>query len=172
VLQSITANPQPSDILDPAKRRNLSVPVNTPTKVKTLGAGLSLEYRFNRGFYANVNGSYDDLQDVPEGFITYFNSPNFRANVVAGNNGLGKGGRIGFSIAYRWQDAFYYESDLANGFVPAFHNLDAQVSYKFPEIKSLIRIGANNLLNQYYSNAIANPSMGGLYYVAFGYNIF
>ncbi len=172
VLQSITANPQPQDILDPAKRRNLSVPVNTPTKVKTLGAGLSLEYRFNRGFYANVNGSYDDLQDVPEGFITYFNSPNFRANVVAGNNGLGKGGRIGFSIAYRWQDAFYYESDLANGFVPAFHNLDAQVSYKFPEIKSLIRIGANNLLNQYYTNAIANPSMGGLYYVAFGYNIF
>jgi outer membrane receptor for ferrienterochelin and colicin len=172
VLQSITANPQPSDILDPTKRRNLSVPVNTPNKVKTIGAGLSLEYRFNKGFYANVNGSYDDLQDVPEGFITNFNSPNFRANIVAGNNSLGKGGRFGFSIAYRWQDTFYYESDMANGFVPAFHCLDAQVSYKFPEIKSVIRFGANNLLNQYYTNAIANPSMGGLYYVAFGYNIF
>jgi TonB dependent receptor/CarboxypepD_reg-like domain/TonB-dependent Receptor Plug Domain len=172
VLQSITANPQPTDVLSASTRRNLSVPVNTPTKVKTLGAGIGLEYRFNKGFYANVNGSYDDLQDVPEGFITNFNSPNFRANIVAGNNGLGKGNRIGFSIAYRWQDTFYYESDMANGFVPAFHNLDAQVSYRFPEIKSVIRFGANNILNQYYTNAIANPSMGGLYYVAFGYNIF
>jgi len=172
VLQSITANPQPSDVLKASTRRNISVPVNTPEKVKTIGAGLSLEYRFNKGFYANANGSYDELRDVPEGFITNFNAPKFRANIVAGNNGLGKGNRIGFSIAYRWSDTFYYESDLANGFVPAFHNLDAQVSYRFPSIKSVVRFGANNILNQYYTNAIANPSMGGLYYVAFGYNIF
>jgi TonB dependent receptor len=172
VLQSNQAVPQPTDVLDPRKRNNLSVPVNTPSQVKTLGAGLGIEYRFNKGFYANVNGSYDELQDVPEGFITYFNSPNFRANAVVGNSGLGKDGRIGFSIAYRWSDAFYYESDLANGYVPAFHTLDAQVSYRFPEIKSLIRLGANNILNQYYTNAIANPSVGGLYYISFGYNIF
>ncbi len=172
VLQSTTSNPQPADILNPATRRNLSVPVNSPTQVKTLGAGVSVEYRFQRGFYTNVNGSYDDLMDVPEGYITNFNAPSFRANVVVGNNGFGKGNRIGFSVAYRWQDAFFYESDMGNGTVPAFHNLDAQVSYRFPEIKSVVRIGASNLLNQYYTNAIANPSIGGLYYVAFGYNIF
>ncbi len=172
VLQSTTSNPQPSDILNPATRRNLSVPVNSPTQVKTLGAGVSVEYRFNKGYYATVNGSYDDLQDVPDGFITNFNAPKFRYNVVVGNNGFGKGNRVGFSLAYRWQDTFFYESDMGNGYVPAFHNLDAQVSYRFPQIKSVVRFGATNLLNQYYTNAIANPSIGGIYYVAFGYNIF
>jgi outer membrane receptor protein involved in Fe transport len=50
--------------------------------------------------------------------------------------------------------------------------LDAQVSYKLPKINSMLRLGANNLLNQYYITALANPSIGGLYYVSFGYNIF
>jgi hypothetical protein len=172
VLQSTTSNPQPVDLIDPRTRRNLSVPVNTPTQVKTFGAGVSVEYRFNRGFFTQVNGSYDKLQDVPEGFITNFNAPNFRYNVVVGNNGFGKGNRMGFNVAYRWQDTFFYESDMGNGYVPAFHSLDAQFSYRFPEIKSVVRIGATNLLNQYYTNAIANPSVGGVYYVAFGYNIF
>jgi hypothetical protein len=172
VLQSTQPNPQPSDVLKASTRRNLSVPVNTPTKVKTYGAGMSVEYRFNRGYYTQVNGSYDALGDVPDGFITNFNAPNFRYNVVVGNNGFGKGNKLGFTVAYRWQDAFFYESDMGNGTVPAFHNLDAQVSYRFPAIKSVVRLGATNLLNQYYTNAIANPSVGGLYYVAFGYNIF
>jgi outer membrane receptor protein involved in Fe transport len=46
------------------------------------------------------------------------------------------------------------------------------VSYKFPAIKSLVGVGANNLLNQYYITAPGNPSIGGLYYVRFAYNIF
>jgi len=35
-----------------------------------------------------------------------------------------------------------------------------------------VKVGANNLLNQYYITALANPSIGGLYYVSIGYNIF
>ncbi len=172
VLQSTTANPQPTDVLNPATRRNLSFPVNSPTKVKTYGYGLSLEYRFNLGFFLNVNGSSDHLSNIEDGYISYFNAPNYRANVVVGNNGFGKNRRLGFNLAYRWQDSFFYESDMANGTVPAFNCLDLQFSYKLPDIKSVIRIGANNVLNQYYTTAIANPSIGGLYYVSFGYNIF
>jgi outer membrane receptor protein involved in Fe transport len=65
-----------------------------------------------------------------------------------------------------------YESDFVSGVVPAYHTLDAQVTYKFPAIKSLVGIGANNMLNQYYITAMGNPSIGGLYYVRFAYNIF
>jgi outer membrane receptor protein involved in Fe transport len=89
-----------------------------------------------------------------------------------GNNGLGKSKRVGFNMVYRFQSAFDYQSDLATGTVDAFQTLDAQVSYKFPAIRSVFRVGANNLLNQYYITALANPSIGGLYYVSFGYNIF
>ena len=152
--------------------RTLSIPVNTTAKVKTYGAGFTLEYRLNKGFYANLNASTDVLQDVPEGFVAYFNAPKYRYNVVFGNNAFGPKKRVAFNITYRWQDAFFYESDFVTGTVPAFHNLDAQVSYKLPAIHSLIGVGANNLLNQYYYMAMGNPSIGGLYYVRFAYNIF
>ncbi|MFZ9301276.1 MAG: TonB-dependent receptor [Chitinophagaceae bacterium] len=171
VVQSITANPQPTDILDPAKRRILQVPINSPTLVKTYGAGISIEYNFQKGFFTNLNGSFDKLGEVPNGYITNFNAPNYRYNVTFGNNGFLKDKRTAFNIAYRWQDAFFYTSSLANGYVPAYHNVDAQISYKFPQIKSVMRIGATNILNQYFITAIANPSIGGMYYVGFAYNI-
>lgn len=172
VAQSITATPSPADILVASKRRILSVPLNSPTQVKTTGWGLSLEYRFNKGFYLNGNLSSDKLGDVDNGFITYFNAPKLRGNAGFGNNGIGKSKRLGFNMIYRWQSEFDYQSDLANGTVPAYHVLDGQVSYKFPKFNSVVRLGANNILNQYYITALANPSIGGLYYVSFGYNIF
>lgn len=150
----------------------LSVPVNSTAKVKTYGAGFSMEYRMNRGYFATLNATTDVLQDVPEGFVAFFNAPQYRYNLGFGNNGFGKDKRYGFNIAYRWQDAFMYESDFVSGQVPAFHNVDAQVSYKFPAIKSLIGLGAMNILNQYYITAPGNPSIGGMYYVRFAYNIF
>lgn len=155
----------------PRGTRVLSIPVNSTAKVKTYGAGFSGEYRFGRGYFGSLNASTDVLQDIPEGFVAFFNAPRYRYNVGVGNYGMGKDKRISFSTALRWQDAFFYESDFTSGTVPAFFSLDAQVMYKFPAIKSLIGIGANNLLNQYYVTALGNPSIGGLYYVRFAYNI-
>jgi outer membrane receptor protein involved in Fe transport len=172
VAQSITSSPSPADILVASKRRILSIPINSPTKVKTTGWGLSLEYRFNKGFYLSGNISSDKLGDVENGFITYFNAPKYRGNASFGNAGMGKNKRIGFNFIFRWQSEFDYQSDLANGVVPAYKVLDAQISYKLPKVRSVVRLGANNLLNQYYITALANPSIGGLYYASFGYNIF
>jgi outer membrane receptor protein involved in Fe transport len=172
VVQSITNNPSPLDLIDPSKRRILSIPVNSPSKVKTNGWGISLEYKFNKGYYLNTNLSSDVLVNAPVGYITFFNSPKYRSNVGFGNNGVGKNKRVGFNVVYRWQAEVDYQSDLANGIVPAYHLLDAQVGYKFPKINTIVRLGANNLLNQYYITGLANPSIGGLYYVSFGYNIF
>jgi len=172
VAQSITNAPSPADILVASKRRILSIPINNPSQVKTSGWGVSAEYRFNGGFYATGNLSSDKLGDVEEGFITYFNAPKLRGNVSFGNNGIGKSKRVGFNFVYRFQSEFDYQSDLANGVVPSYRVLDGQISYKLPKINSVVRVGANNMLNQYYITALANPSIGGLYYVSFGYNIF
>ena len=172
VVQSITSSPSPADLIDPTKRRILSIPVNSPSRVKTNGWGISLEYKFNKGYYLNTNLSSDVLVNAPVGYITFFNSPKYRSNVGFGNNGLGKSKRVGFNVVYRWQSEIEYQSDLANGTVPAYHILDAQIGYKFPKINSIVRLGANNLFNQYYITGLANPSIGGLYYVSFGYNIF
>lgn len=50
VAQSITSSPKPTDILTPSTRRIISFPINAPTIVKTTGWGVSLEYRFPKGF--------------------------------------------------------------------------------------------------------------------------
>lgn len=149
-----------------------SIPVNSPSKVKTYGFGASVDYRLPLGFLFGANVSSDDLKDVPAGFAAYFSTPKYRTNISFGNTGFGAKKRLGFNISYRWQDTVFFEGDFANETLPAIHTVDAQVSYKFPATKSIFKVGANNLLNQYYTNAAGNSIVGGLYYVSFGYNVF
>lgn len=169
-MQSKTGNA--ADIFSPSLRRNVSVVVNSPAKVKTFGWGLGLDLRLPYNFALSGNVSSDELKDVPAGFIAYFNAPKYKTNISFGNSGFGKAKRMGFNVAYRWQDAYYYYGDFANGQLPAVHNVDAQLNYKLPKTKSIIKLGANNLLNQYYYNGIGNSQVGGLYYLSFGYNVY
>jgi outer membrane receptor protein involved in Fe transport len=160
------------DITNPAKRRNISVPVNSPGKVKTYGFGLSADYRLPYNFVAGINFASDVLKDVPSTIIAYFNAPKYKGNLSFGNLGFGYKKRLGASLAYRYQQGFYYQGDFANGNLPDVHTLDAQISFKLPKSKSILKLGANNLLNQYYYNAIGNSQIGGLYYLSFGYNVY
>ncbi|MDB5277567.1 MAG: hypothetical protein JWR61_2522 [Ferruginibacter sp.] len=149
-----------------------SVPINSTSKVKTYGFGIGMDYKISRNYSLSVNAASDNLTDVPTNFIASFNSPKYKLNATFANNGFGKNNRLGFAVAYRWQDAFYFQGDLANGNLPSVQTVDAQVSYKIPSSKSIIKLGANNLLNQYYYNAVGNSRIGGLYYLSFGYNVY
>ena len=151
--------------------RIFSVPANTTSKVKTYGFGVSLDYRLPLGFIISGNISSDDLKD-DGGFRAAFNTPKYRSNLSFANNGFGTGKRLGFNLTWRWQDAFYYDGDFGAGDIHSTSTLDAQFSYKIPDTKAAVKIGANNLLNQYYINGIGNSMVGGLYYVAFSYNVF
>jgi outer membrane receptor protein involved in Fe transport len=149
-----------------------SIPVNTTSKVKTYGFGISADYRLPKNFQVGVNFSSDQLSGVPAGFKAYFSTPKYRANASVSNNGFGYKKRMGFNVMYRWQDAFFYEGDFANGDVNAIHTLDMQVNFKIPAAKILLKVGANNLLNEYYTNGMGNAVVGGLYYMSIGYNVF
>jgi outer membrane receptor protein involved in Fe transport len=163
----------PADITNPSKRRNISVPLNTTDKVKTYGFGIGIDYKLPLNFVVGANVASDQLKDIPTNFVAYFNAPEYKGNLSFGNSGFGPGKKLGFNVAYRWQNRFYYQGDFANGYLPAVHTLDAQVSLKLPKAnKSVIKLGATNLLNQYYYNAIGNSQIGGLYYLSFGYNIY
>ena len=148
-----------------------SVPVNIKDKVKTHGFGLSVDYKLPLNFVISVNGSSDELSNLPIGFVSFFNAPKYRANATLANNGFGKAKRYGFNVTYRWQDQYFYQGDFASGNVPSFQTLDAQISAKLTKTKTIIKLGANNLLNQYYVNAVGNAQVGGLYYVSFGFNL-
>src|SRR6187401_885506 len=150
-----------------------SITVNSTNNVKTHGYGLGIDYllgkKKNSSIFFNVNS--DVITDVPSGFKSYFNTPKYRMNAGFANTGFGKGDRISFSAILRWQDAFQWEGELANGPLNAFTTADAQVSYKFPKIKSTVRLGGTNILNHYYKNAYGNPQIGAMYYMSFAYNL-
>jgi outer membrane receptor protein involved in Fe transport len=170
-FQDITAG-NGANILTPTARRGISIPINAPDKVKTNGFGLSVDYRLPQNFTIGANVASDILSNVPADFAAYFNAPKYKANLTVANNAFGHQKRFGANVAYRWQQSFFYQGDFANGNLPDVHTVDAQLSYKLPATKSILKIGANNLLNQYYYNAVGNSQVGGLYYVSFGYNIY
>ncbi len=144
---------------------------NSSNKVNTVGAGLGLQYKFPKGFFAGGNLAYNDITNNDANVLTQFNTPKIKYNISVGNYTIKK--VFGFNITYRWQDSYVYESSFVSGTTPAYGALDAQISMKLPALQnSMIKIGATNLLNKYYSDAIGNSQVGGLYYVSLGYNIF
>jgi outer membrane receptor protein involved in Fe transport len=144
---------------------------NSTTKVNTTGAGISLDYRLPEGFIAGVNYAYNNISNASNGQQTDFNTPKNKFNISFANYTIAK--YFGFNVTYRWQQEYLYQSSFITGTTPAFGTLDAQISMKLPKLNhSLIKIGATNLLNKYYVDAIGNANIGGLYYISFGYNIF
>jgi iron complex outermembrane receptor protein len=71
---------------------------------------------------------------------------------------------LGFSVNYKHQDAFLWQSELATGNVSAINTLDAQVSYRLQALNLLVKIGGTNITNRYYYTFIGGPAVGGLYY--------
>lgn len=140
-----------------------STVINSPDKVNMQGIALGLDYRIGK-FKVSANGTYNDLVNTDQSVVTDFNTPKYRFNVGLSSQEIVK--NIGFNAVYRWQDQFTWNSTFVTGTVPAYGTLDAQVSYKFPEYSSSLKIGASNLLNQYYVTSYGNPSVGGMYYVS------
>jgi outer membrane receptor protein involved in Fe transport len=158
-------------LFQPKENQVYSTVVNSSTKVRTHGFGLGFDYQLPKNFSAFFNAYSDVITDVPSGFQSFFNTPKYRLNIGFANSGLGTSQHIGFNAMLHWQDAFMWDGELANGPVNAFTSVDAQVSYRITKIKSMIKLGGSNIFNHYYKNAFANPQVGGLYYISFGYNL-
>ncbi len=169
-VQSTTASP--ITLADTAAGFRYSLPVNSTDKVNAFGFGVSVDLRLKNNFTVGGNLASDRLNNVPANFVAFFNAPLYKANAYLANTGFGYENRWGFNVTYRWQQGFLYQGDFATGNLPDVHTVDAQLSVKLPKTKSMLKFGANNLLNQYYYNAIGNSQIGGLYYVSFGYNVY
>lgn len=155
-------------LYQPFTGKYYSTVLNSSTMVKTYGYGLGLDYKLPHNFSFFFNGYSDVITNVPAGFATYFNTPRYRLNTGVANSGFGKNSRWCFNAQLRWQDAFQWEGELANGPVASYTTIDAQVSYQLPRINSFIRLGGTNIFNKYYKTGYANPAIGGLYYISYG----
>ncbi len=157
------------ELYSPFTTTNYSFAVNSPQTIQANGWGVSLDYRFQKKYSATLNVSGDALQNVPNGFITFFNAPKIRYNIGLSSPADAKS--FGFSVIYRWQDKVNWEGTFGSAQIPSFGSMDAQISYLLPKVKTLIKLGGSNVFNAYYRSAFGNPYVGALYYISFGYNI-
>jgi len=148
--------------------------INATGKVQSQGWALQLDYTLPGGYTIGGNVAYNELisQDdlLDQGFRASYNTPKYRYNIKFENRKVTD--RLGFNVTWRWQQAFLWESSFGVGVVPEFGTLDAQISYRMPEWKSIFKLGASNLLNEYYITSIGNPSIGGIYYIQITFDEF
>lgn len=148
--------------------------INTDGNVESQGWALQLDYQLGDGFEIGGNVAYNELISqadlLAQGFQASYNTPKYRYNLKFANRKLTK--KLGFNVTYRWQQAFLWESSFGTGVIPEFGTLDAQISYRIPEWKSIVKLGASNLLNERYTTSFGNPSLGGIYYVQITFDEF
>lgn len=149
---------------------SLSYVQNSTNKVKSYGWGVGAEYKVIKNYVVYGNVFSDLLKDVPANVVTFFNAPKYRFNVGLRNDNVCK--NIGFNVVFKWQDNNYYEGTFVSGTLPYFGWWDAQVTYRPTGTKSVFRVGGTNLGNQYQRTGYGSPSVGGLYYVSYGWNLF
>lgn len=154
------------DMLTRANQTRYRVFTNAKNTYHNYGGGLRLSYHLPKKFHVSGNLSYNDLSKnaTKDVFVTGFNTPRFATNLSFGNKEIIK--NLGFNIVWKWQSSFEWESPLANGTVPSFNTIDAQITYKVPSLFLTAKVGGTNILNQRYFQFAAGPTVGALYYVA------
>ena len=79
---------------------------------------------------------------------------------------------LGFNVAWRWQEAFLWESSFGTAVIPAFGTLDAQVSYKIPDLKTVVKVGGSNVLNERFTTSFGNPRQGAIFFIQLNFDEF
>ena len=149
-----------------SKQTRYRVFTNAKNTYNNFGSSLGVTYNFYKKFTVSGNINLNDIASntTNDVFVTGFNTPKWATNLSFGNREVFK--NVGFNIVWRWQDAFLWESPLANGVVPAYNTWDAQVTLRVPMIKTNFKVGGSNIFNQRYIQYAAGPTIGGLYYLA------
>ena len=159
------------DMLTRAKQVRYRVYTNSRKTYQSYGASLGLTYNFYRKYVLSGNANYNNLaaNDDPDVFVTGFNTPKYVTNISIGNREIVR--NLGFNVVWRWQDSFLWQSPLANGVVPAYQTVDAQVTYRVPKPAIALKLGGANVFNNRYVQYAAGPTIGGLYYLAITYDV-
>ncbi|MCV6630981.1 MAG: TonB-dependent receptor [Flavobacteriaceae bacterium] len=142
---------------------------NTDNIISSYGASIGVNTKVLGGFDLSANYTYAklDKDDNPD-FRTNFNTPEHKVKASFGKTELFK--NFGFNVSWRWSDTYLWEASFADGQIPAFHVMDAQINYKVPSLKSQFKAGATNLLGDEYFTAIGTGYIGSQFYVSWVIN--
>lgn len=157
-------------LLSGSTRQVYSTVINVPGNPQAEGFGIGIDYNVYKGYVVKASYATDTLKSVPADFESFFNTPKHRINFGISNANVCKG--FGFNLMFRKQSSFYYQATFGGGQIPAYETLDLMFSYRLPNSKNMIKVGGSNITNKYFRSAFGNPSIGGMYYVSYGFNVF
>lgn len=169
LLPDGSINPQAAFNIVESKTRLFQLYTNASDEAAAQGATLGLTYSLPKNYRANFNVTWADfdLKKANPDNIPDFNTPAWKTNFGLSNDRLTD--RWGFAVAWHWQQAFDWYgtfTQLLPGEVKAYNLIDAQVSYRIPNLKTTLKIGASNLTNQKIVQAYGSPAVRGLYFIA------
>lgn len=164
-----TINPAAAADILGGKTQAFQLYTNAADQVSIQGVSGSLSYSLPKNYRLNFNATWTsfNLGNANPSNIPPFNTPKWKTNITFGNPKLTD--RLGFNVALHSQSAFDWYgtfTELRPGRIEAYSLLDAQVSYRLPSLKTVLKIGGSNLTNKYVMQAFGSPAVGGLYYVS------
>jgi len=144
---------------------------NSLADINSYGATIGVDVKVFGNFDLGANYTYAEIdfdQAAFPDFRTNFNTPNHKVKASFGNTELFK--NFGFNVNYRWSDTYFWQATFADGQLPSFTVLDAQINYAVPDIKSVFKIGGSNILGQEYFSAVGTGAVGSIFYVSWTVN--
>ncbi|TBW27759.1 TonB-dependent receptor [Gramella sp. KN1008] len=144
---------------------------NSDADVKSYGAviGLNVELWDNYSLETNYTYAQQDFDQASDpDFRTSFNTPKHRVKASFGSPEAYE--NFGFKLSYRWSDEYFWQATFADGNVPSYSVLDAQVNYTIPAWKARIKLGANNILGDEYFTAYGTGYIGSQYFASIIFN--
>ncbi len=144
---------------------------NSEADIESYGATIGVDTKICGNFDLGVNYTFSDLdfnQAAFPDFRTNFNTPKHKVKASFGNTELFK--NFGFNVNYRWSDSYFWQASFADGDIPAYTVLDAQVNYTVPGMKSIFKVGGSNLLGDEYFSAVGTGNIGSMYYISWTIN--
>lgn len=168
-----TSNPDsiPKYLQNTAKQDKYRLWTNSKTVSYNYGASFGLAYELPKKYRLSSNVTYAKLarKDKNDGLEDSFNTPEWAYNLSFGNPDVYK--TLGFNMTLRHQSSFLWQSALASGTVPAYTTIDVQVCMDVVQKYLNLKLGANNLTNQYYYSFIGGSSIGAFYYASLTFNL-
>lgn len=161
----------PFALYDKTSQNQYRMWTNSKTIIYNYGFSAGITYNFTKDLLAESNVSFSKLKNSEnkDGLEDGFNTPKWIANVSVTKQNIVK--NIDAGIVYKWQNAYYWTSFLANGNVAAYSVVDAQITYSAKKLHSNLKLGASNLFNHYYYSYLGGPAVGGMYYATITYGI-
>lgn len=151
--------------------KGFSVYTNSTADISSYGASIGLNTKILEGFDVGLSytfAKFDFDQTTDPDFEAGFNTPKHKVKFQFGNSNLFE--NFGFNLNVRWQDEYYWESSIHDTTIDARTVVDAQVNYRLPSLKSVIKLGGANLLGKEYFSAPGVGAIGSQYFLSWTIN--